>query len=187
MLNTALFHYLKRQDQRISKTFKSTFIFCRSWILSEGTHFLHLPCQGGGARPCPRQLRRCPQSKSAVPPSHGLNQSQAFQDGIISSSGWSYFWKFHWSEIPGYFANRDRRLNRDGPGQTYGRSNLNQNVKPKSNFRFIRERPFAIPSFHQKCRPGALSPPSRGPDCECEGTDFVTISYQFTRNKTVKQ
>jgi len=43
---------------------------------------------------------------------------------------------------------RDRRLNRDSPGQTYGRSNLNQNVKPKSNFRFIRERSFAILSFH---------------------------------------
>jgi len=51
---------------------------------------------------------------------------------------------------------RERRLNRDSPGQTYGRSNLNQNVKPKSNVRFICERPFAIPSFHQKCRPGAL-------------------------------
>ena len=54
---------------------------------------------------------------------------------------------------------RDRRLNRDSPGQKYGRSNLNQNLKPKSNFRFIREKPFAIPSFHQKCRPGALLPP----------------------------
>jgi len=67
---------------------------------------------------------------------------------------------------------RDRRLNRDSPGQTYGRSSLNQNVKPKSNFRFIGERPFAIPCFHQKCcppkrcRPGALPPtplPSRAP------------------------
>jgi len=52
---------------------------------------------------------------------------------------------------------RDRRLNRDSPGQTgtCGRSNLNQNLKPKpkSNFSFIRERPFAIPSFLQKCRP----------------------------------
>jgi len=27
---------------------------------------------------------------------------------------------------------RDRRLNRDSPGQTYGRSNLNQNLKPKT-------------------------------------------------------
>ena len=53
---------------------------------------------------------------------------------------------------------------RDSPGHTwtYGRSKLNQNLKPKSNFRFIRERPFAIPSFHQKCRPGAL-PPSLPP------------------------
>ena len=52
---------------------------------------------------------------------------------------------------------RDRHLNRDSPSQTgtYDRSNLNQNLKPKpkSNFRFTRERPFAIPSFHQKCRP----------------------------------
>jgi len=50
----------------------------------------------------------------------------------------------------------DRRLNRDSPGQTgtYGRSNFNQNLKPKpkSNFRLIHERPFAVPSFHQKCR-----------------------------------
>ena len=53
---------------------------------------------------------------------------------------------------------QDRRLNYHSPSQTCGRSNLNQNLKPKSNFRFIRERPFAIPSFHQKWRPGALSP-----------------------------
>jgi len=72
---------------------------------------------------------------------------------------------------------RDRCLIRDSPGQTgtYGRSNLNQNLKPKPNFRFIRERPFAIPSYHQKCRPpekcrpGALPPcpPRRGPGCQC--------------------
>jgi len=48
---------------------------------------------------------------------------------------------------------QNRRLNRDSPGQTYGKSNLNQNLKPKSNFRFIRERPFAIPSFEQKGHP----------------------------------
>ena len=53
----------------------------------------------------------------------------------------------------------DRRLNRDSPGQTYGRANLNQNVKPKSNFRFIRERPFPIPSFNQKCCPPRKVPP----------------------------
>jgi len=53
---------------------------------------------------------------------------------------------------------RDRRLNRDSPGQTYGRSNHNQNLIPKSNFMCIRERPFAVPSFHQKCRPGTLPP-----------------------------
>ena len=54
---------------------------------------------------------------------------------------------------------RDRRLNWDSPGQTNGRSNHNQNVKPKSNFRFIHERPFAIPSFHQKCCPPKKVPP----------------------------
>jgi len=52
---------------------------------------------------------------------------------------------------------------RDSPGQTYGWSNLNQNVKPKSNFRFIRERPFAIPSFHQKCRPPKSAAPGHCP------------------------
>ena len=54
---------------------------------------------------------------------------------------------------------RDRRLNLDSPGQTYDRSNLDQNVKPKFNFRLIRERPFAILSFHQKCRPRGIAPP----------------------------
>jgi len=43
------------------------------------------------------------------------------------------FWKFHWSEIPGHFANRDgtpgQRLIRDSPGQTgtYGRSTHRRN------------------------------------------------------------
>jgi len=48
----------------------------------------------------------------------------------------------------------------DSLGQTgtYGRSNLNQNLKPKFFFRFICERPFAIPSFHQKCHPVTLHP-----------------------------
>jgi len=33
VLYTALFQYLKSQDQRISKTCKSTFIFCSLWNL----------------------------------------------------------------------------------------------------------------------------------------------------------
>ena len=74
---------------------------------------------------------------------------------------------------------RDRRLNRDSPGQTgtYGRSNLT-----KSNFRFIHERPFAIPSFHQKCRipekfrPGALPPqtPLVGALARTDQADWIT-------------
>jgi len=61
---------------------------------------------------------------------------------------------------------RDRRLNRDGPDQTYVRCYLNQNLTPKSNFRFI----------HQKCRPGALStpPPSRTP-----GHEFALMGLVF--------
>ena len=78
-----------------------------------------------------------------------------------------------WDILLTGMGHRDRRLNRDSPGQTgtYGRSDLNRNLKPKpkSNLRFIRERPFAIPFFHQKCRPpekcrpGALPPPA--PPC----------------------
>jgi len=81
-----------------------------------------------------------------------------FRDILLTGTG-------HW----------DRRSNRDNPGQTatYGRYNLYQNLKPKPkcNFRFIRERPFAIPSFHQKCRPpksavpGHCPPPCWDPDC----------------------
>jgi len=33
MLNIALFQYLKRQNQWISKTCKGTFVFCSSWNL----------------------------------------------------------------------------------------------------------------------------------------------------------
>ena len=57
----------------------------------------------------------------------------------------------------------DRRLNRYSPGQMYGRSNLNQNLKPKSNFRFIREKPFAIPAFDQMCRPPKSAAPGHSP------------------------
>jgi len=39
MLNTALFQHLKRQDQRISKIYKNTFIFCSSWNLWGGPIF----------------------------------------------------------------------------------------------------------------------------------------------------
>jgi len=42
------------------------------------------------------------------------HRAELFNDN--ASSGWSSFWKFHWSEIPGHFANRDRRLNRDSSG-----------------------------------------------------------------------
>jgi len=84
---------------------------------------------------------------------------------------------------------RDRRLNRESPGQTgtYGRSNLDQNLKPKLkfNFRFIRDRPFAIHSFHQKCRPSKNAapgycptrPPCQGP--ECKSTKLLTEPILF--------
>ena len=56
---------------------------------------------------------------------------------------------------------RDRRLNRDSPAN--GRSNLNQNLKPKpkSNFRFIRERPlvsFGETSVWKRTRAKTLVP-----------------------------
>jgi len=39
LLSTALFQYLKCQDQRISKNYRSTFIFCDSWNLWGGPIF----------------------------------------------------------------------------------------------------------------------------------------------------
>jgi len=69
---------------------------------------------------------------------------------------------------------RDRHLNRNSPGQTgsYGRSNLNQNLKPKpkSNFRFIKTicysffSPKATPP-PKSAAPGHCSPrpPLSGP------------------------
>jgi len=164
---------LKRQDQRISKTCKSTFIFCSSWNLWERSHFLHVACQGGGAHPCPPSVTSLPTVEKCRPPKPRVKAKS-------SLSGRNYFVTMRYQAGVNFenftevkfrdilltgTGRRDRRLNRDSPGQTYGRSNLNQNVKLKSNFRFIRERPFAIPSFHQKCRPGVLppGPPWSGP------------------------
>jgi len=67
MLNTAQFQYLKRQDQQISKTCKSTFIFCSSWNLWEGAYFLHLACQ----HPCPPSVTPLPTVEKCRPPSSG--------------------------------------------------------------------------------------------------------------------
>jgi len=140
-----------------------------------GGPFFAFSLPGGRREPLlPRQLRHCPQSKSAAFPKPRVKAKS-------SSSGWNYFITMHhqagvncenFTEVKFRdivltgTGHRDRRLNQDSPGQMYGRSNLNQNLKPKSNFRFTRERPFAIPSFDQKCRPpekcrpGALTPVS---------------------------
>ena len=52
--------------------------------LRGGPFFAFSLPEGAARTPGPRQLHRYPQSKSAAPPSHGLKQSQAFQDGITS-------------------------------------------------------------------------------------------------------
>jgi len=44
------------------------------------------------------------------------------------------------------------------------RPGASRKVPPPLNFRFIRERPFAVPSFHQKCP----RLPCRGPGYQCE-------------------
>ena len=51
LLNTTVFQYVKCQDQWISKTCRSTFIFCSSLNLHGGGEFLHFACHGGGAHP----------------------------------------------------------------------------------------------------------------------------------------
>ena len=66
LLSTALFQYLKCEDQRISKNCRSTFIFCSSWNLWGGPIFYVLLARGGGAHPCPpRQLRHWLSAHSA--------------------------------------------------------------------------------------------------------------------------
>jgi len=141
---------------------------------------LHLAWQGGGTHPCPLpSVTPLPTIEKCRPPKPRVKAKS-------SLSGRNYFITMHHQARVNFenftevifrdilltgTGHRDRRLNRDSPGQTYGGSNLNQNLKPKSNFRFIREKPFAIPSFDQKCRPRALSPPappSRVPGCSLE-------------------
>jgi len=138
---------------------------------------LHLACQGGGAHPCPPSVtplltvKKCRPPKPRVEAKSSLSGRNCFI--TMHHQAGDNFENFTEVTFQDIFltgtGHRDRRLNRDSPGQTYGRSNLNQNVKHKSNFRFIRERPFAFPSFHQtcrppkKCRPGTLPPPQSGP------------------------
>jgi len=52
LLSTALFQYLKCQDQRISKNCRSTFIFCSSWNV-EGVPFFTFRLPGGQREPLP--------------------------------------------------------------------------------------------------------------------------------------
>jgi len=75
---------VKRQRQRISKTCKAYSAVYE--ISKNGPIFLHLACQGvGGAHSCPTVSYATTHSRKVPPPpSHGLKQSQAFQEGIIS-------------------------------------------------------------------------------------------------------
>ena len=136
-----------------------------------GDPFFAFSLPGGVARtPAPRQLRHYSQSNSAAPkPRVKAKSSLSGRNYLITmyrQAGVNFenFTEVKFRDIlltgTGH---QDRRLNRDSLGQTYGRSNLNQNVKPKSNFRFIREKPFAIPSFDQKCRPPKSTNPGVAP------------------------
>jgi len=49
-----------------------------------GGPFFACSLPGGGAHPCPPSVMPLPTVEKCRPPSHGLKQSQAFQDGIIS-------------------------------------------------------------------------------------------------------
>ena len=137
-----------------------------------GAHFFAFSLPGGGgAHPCPPVSYAAAHSQKVPPPKPRVKAKS-------SLSGRNYFIAMH-HQVGVNFENftevkfrdilltgtgrRDRRLNRNNPGQTYGRSNLNQNLKPKSNFRFICEKPFAIPSFDQKCRPPKSAAPGHCP------------------------
>ena len=137
-----------------------------------GDPFLHLVCQGGRRAPLPLVSYVTTHSRKVAPPKPRVKANS-------SVSGRNYFITMHHQAGVNFenfteakfrdilltgTGHRDRRLNRDSPGQTYGRSNVNQNLKPKSNFRFIREKPFAIPfltksAFPRKsAAPGNCSP-----------------------------
>ena len=88
MLNTALFQCLKRQDQRISKTCKTTFIFCSSWNLWKGAHFLHIACQGGRRAPLHPVSYAAARSRKVPPPKPRVKAKS-------SLSGRNYFITMH--------------------------------------------------------------------------------------------
>ena len=85
-VNTALFQYLllnvnANAFPKLVKAYSAVYE-----ISKNGPIFLHLACQGvGGAHPCPTVSYATTHSRKVPPPpSHGLKQSQAFQEGIIS-------------------------------------------------------------------------------------------------------
>jgi len=87
MLNTALFQYFKRQDQRISKTCKSTFIFCSSWNLWGGPFFaFSLP--GGRRTPLLPVSYAAAHSRKVPPPKPRVKAKS-------SLSGRNYFITMH--------------------------------------------------------------------------------------------
>ena len=149
-------------SQWSSVVYQYDFMLCEdAWYLRAGPRHGEVPPRGE------LKSAAAPQSKRVARPKPRVKAKS-------SLSGRNYFIKMH-HQAGVYFENftevkfrdilltgtghRDRRLNRDSPGQTgaYGRSNLNQNLKPepKSNFRFIRERPFT------KVPPPRKEPPRR--------------------------
>ena len=146
---------------------------------------MHLACQRGRRAPLLPISYPTAHSRKVPPPKSRVKAKSSF-------SGRIYFITMHHQAGVHYenftevkfrdillsgTGHRDRRLNRDSPGQTYGRSNLDQNLKPKSNFRFIREKTFAIPSFDQKCRapPKSAAPPIRVPAPYDSASDSATL------------
>ena len=113
---------------------------------------MHLDCQGrggGGAHPCPPVSYATTHSRKVPPPKPRVKAKS-------SLSGRNYFIKVHHQTGVNFekFTEvkfRDILLtgpgHRDSPGQTYGRSNLNQILNPKSNFRFIHHLTFEVLYF----------------------------------------
>ena len=106
--------------------------------------------RGGGEHPCPQVSYATTHSRKVPPPKPRVKAKS-------SLSGRNYFITMH-HQAGVHFENYTEVKFRDSPRQTYGRSNLNQNLKPESNFRFIREKHLLLLLLTKSASQGHLPP-----------------------------
>jgi len=101
LLSTALFQYLKCQDQRVSKNGRSTFIFCSSWNLWGGQFFTFSLTKGAERAPAPVSYATV---QSMISITNGSNTKTNIcecsgRSGSGHVMGSTFLWLLHYLQI----------------------------------------------------------------------------------------